>query len=92
MLISAKSHSSLPSACALLCVLNFTCGPSVQLQYDSAPVHIGSLESSVWVFGLLGSFYAVLGSLYVLSDSLIASGALGEGEHCLNGCRCRLCT
>ena len=64
----------------------------MQLQYDSVPVQIGSLESSVWVFGLLGSFYAVLGSLYVLSDSLIASGALGEGEHCLNGHRCCPCT
>ena len=73
-------------------VLRSACGPSVQLQYDSAPVRIGSLESSVWVFGLLGSFYAVLGSLYVLSDSLIASGVLGQGEHCAGVCRFCFCT
>ena len=52
----------------------------LQLQYDSAPVHLGSLESSVWVFVLLGAFYAVLGALYVLTDGLVTDGALLRGE------------
>lgn len=52
----------------------------LQLQYDSAAVHLGSLESSVWVFALLGAFYAVLGALYVLTDGLVTDGALLRGE------------
>ena len=52
----------------------------LQLQYDSAPVHLGSLESSVWVFALLGAFYAVLGALYALTDGLVTDGALLQGE------------
>ncbi len=52
----------------------------LQLQYDSAPVHIGSLDSSVWVFGLLGAFYAVLGALYVILDGLVQSGTILQGE------------
>ncbi len=52
----------------------------LQLQYDSAPVHIGSLDSSAWVFGLLGAFYAVLGALYVILDGLVVKGAILQGE------------
>ena len=52
----------------------------MQLQYDSAPVHIGSLDSSVWVFALLGAFYAVLGALIVFSDELVSDGTVLQGE------------
>ncbi len=52
----------------------------LQLHYDSAPVHLGSLESSVWVFALLGAFYAVLGALVVLTDGLVEDGAMLQGE------------
>ncbi|CAK0786152.1 hypothetical protein CVIRNUC_009365 [Coccomyxa viridis] len=69
-----------PRFLATMFLLGATIGPAVDGIHGQVHL-IGSLESSVWVFGLLGSFYAVLGSLYVLSDSLIASGALGEGQN-----------
>ena len=52
----------------------------MQLQYDSAPVHIGTLDSSVWVFALLGAFYAVLGALFVILDGLVERGVALQGE------------
>ena len=52
----------------------------LQLHYDSAPVHIGSLDSSVWVFALLGAFYAVLGALFVFLDGLVERGVVLQGE------------
>lgn len=38
--------------------------------YDSLPVSILGLHSSVWIPPLLGAFYAVLGSLHVFADSV----------------------
>lgn len=38
------------------------------LTYDSAQFYIGGVESSGWVALLLGTFYAVIGSLHVAAD------------------------
>ena len=38
------------------------------LQYDSAQFYLGSVESSGWVALLLGTFYAVIGSLHIVGD------------------------
>ncbi|KAK9800291.1 hypothetical protein WJX73_004632 [Symbiochloris irregularis] len=38
--------------------------------YDSLPVNVLGLHSSVWIPPLLGAFYAVLGSLHVFTDSV----------------------
>ena len=38
------------------------------LQYDSAQFYLGSVESSGWVALLLGTFYAVIGSLHIFGD------------------------
>ncbi|CAL5226963.1 g9848 [Coccomyxa viridis] len=78
-----------PGFLLLIFGLGATIGPAVDgihgqvhlLQYDSAPVHIGSLDSSVWVFGLLGAFYAVLGALYVILDGLVQSGTILQGKN-----------
>ena len=38
------------------------------LTYDSGQFDLGDVESSGWVVLLLGTFYAVIGSLHVLGD------------------------
>ena len=56
-----------------------------QLQYDSAPLELGSLHSSAWVFALLGAFYAVLGSLYILLDfAAVNSGTAANSKTAAN--------
>jgi hypothetical protein len=42
----------------------------MQLTYDKAPVTLGSLHSSAWVFVLLGAFYATIGSCFPVLDAL----------------------
>ena len=38
------------------------------LTYDSAQFYLGGVQSSGWVALLLGSFYAVIGSLHIFGD------------------------
>ena len=38
------------------------------LKYDSAQFQLGDVESSGWVALLLGTFYAVIGSLHIVGD------------------------
>ncbi|CAL8464223.1 g3758 [Coccomyxa elongata] len=64
-----------PKFLAVMFLLGATVGPAVdgihgQLTYDSAPMTLGSLHTSAWVFGLLGAFYATLGPCFVALDSL----------------------
>ncbi|KAK9918242.1 hypothetical protein WJX75_002527 [Coccomyxa subellipsoidea] len=71
-------------------LLGATVGPAVDgihgqvhlLTYDKAPVTLGSLHSSAWVFVLLGAFYATIGSCFPVLDALAlpqSSGGAAEG-------------
>lgn len=68
--------SKTPGFLAALFAAGATLGPALDgihgtvhlLQYDSAQFDLGGVESSLWVALLLGTFYAVIGSLHIVSD------------------------
>ena len=45
------------------------------LKYDSAQFYMGGVESSGWVALLLGTFYAVIGSLHIAGDHWQSKGS-----------------
>ena len=47
-----------------------------QLTYDKAPLTLGNLHTSAWVFALLGAFYATIGACFPALDCL----ALRQGS------------
>ena len=72
------SHIAWGRGAALLFVAGATLGPLLDgihgmvhlLSYDSLPLELGGLHSSLWVPLLLGVFYAVAGSLQVRCSSV----------------------
>ncbi|KAL3162006.1 hypothetical protein ABBQ38_009081 [Trebouxia sp. C0009 RCD-2024] len=73
---SSSWRSRTPAFLAALFAAGATLGPALDgihgtvhlLTYDSAQFYIGGVESSGWVALLLGTFYAVIGSLHVAAD------------------------
>lgn len=69
-------RSKTPGFLAALFAAGATLGPALDgihgtvhlLIYDSAQFNIGGVKSSGWVALLLGTFYAVVGSLHVAGD------------------------
>ena len=72
----ASWRSKTPGFLAALFAAGATLGPALDgihgtvhlLKYDSAQFDLGGVESSAWVALLLGTFYAVIGSLHILGD------------------------
>lgn len=77
----ARWKSKLPIFLAAMYAAGAVMGPALDgihgtvhlLTYDSGQFGLGSVESSGWVALLLGAFYAVIGGLHVLGDSLRSS-------------------
>lgn len=76
VLQEASWKSKTPKFLAALFAAGATLGPALDgihgtvhlLTYDSAQFDLGAVESSAWVALLLGTFYAVIGSLHVIGD------------------------
>ena len=68
--------SKTPGFLAALFAAGATLGPALDgihgqvhlLTYDSAQFDLGGVESSGWVALLLGTFYAVIGSMHIVGD------------------------
>lgn len=77
--------SRLPSVLTVLAITGATTGTFLDgihsranvLVYDSAPMQIGGLHTSLWVPPLLAGFYAILGAIILWSDYRLA--ASGDG-------------
>ncbi|KAL3141420.1 hypothetical protein ABBQ32_004989 [Trebouxia sp. C0010 RCD-2024] len=73
---SSSWRSRTPAFLAALFAAGATLGPALDgihgtvhlLTYDSAQFYIGGVQSSGWVALLLGTFYAVIGSLHIAGD------------------------
>ncbi|EIE24909.1 hypothetical protein COCSUDRAFT_62319 [Coccomyxa subellipsoidea C-169] len=78
-----------PNFIAIMFLLGATVGPAIDgihgqvhlLTYDKAPLILGNLHTSAWVFALLGAFYATIGACFPALDALaLRQGSGGAWE------------
>lgn len=72
--LAGLSRVIYPTSC-----IGLTAFPLLQV-YQMFPIDVGDLHTSLAVPPLLGVFYAVLGSLFVVADNLQARQSTAQGE------------